>query len=223
MKEPEKGIGIVAILIIVAMIGVGGVAAVQTYNKAQVDVDTAEVMTEKEAEVEEAKEQAQDDLVKAKAAIATDLNSAISMIADIRANLAKVAIGASVSAKAELQVLDDKIAAVQADVTAESATAATMIDDVIVDIESSLDQASDAHSDTSTETMMKSESETMEDDSSTATVEATSESSASVEMNEDETAVEVESTTEAEMTTDVEDVIKADAILDSDTSGSLGL
>jgi len=55
MKESEKGIGVVAILIIVAVIGVGGVAAVQTYNKAQVNVDTTEVMAEKEAEVEEAK------------------------------------------------------------------------------------------------------------------------------------------------------------------------
>jgi|GEM_PF-1150635 len=225
MKESEKGIGVVAILIIVAVIGVGGVAAVQTYNKAQVNVDTTEVMAEKEAEVEEAKEQAQDDLVQAKAAIATDLNLAISTIAGIRANLAKVAIGASASAQAELQVLDDKIAEVQADVVAESTTAAAMIDEVIIDIESSIEHTTDNHShaDHSSEDKMEKEAETTEDSSNSATVETKSESSASVEMNEDETAIGVESTTEADMTTDVEDVIEAEAMLDSDTSGSLGL
>jgi len=150
---------------------------------------------------------------------------AISTIAGIRANLAKVAIGASASAQAELQVLDDKIAEVQADVVAESTTAAAMIDEVIIDIESSIEHTTDNHShaDHSSEDKMEKEAETTEDSSNSATVETKSESSASVEMNEDETAIGVESTTEADMTTDVEDVIEAEAMLDSDTSGSLGL
>lgn len=194
LKQNEQaGIGIFAIIVIVAIIGLGGYATIKAIERAETDV---EVDTEEEqAMMEESK----DDLLSLKAEVNSTLRS---IKADIEAN-AELAVSTSLEKIAELKA---KIAELSRNghesVKAETEALADVVEDISVKIETNtddlietIDQTIEEISLSASEELEFGNDEMTEDENATSTEDA-------MDDNSDENGVGASSNTDVNVDTD---------------------
>jgi hypothetical protein len=139
-KTCESGIGLVAVIAIVAILGIGSVAAVQVYNnnKAEVTVDETETKNEVEQKIGAAKDDAGNAMLRLQAdlknSVNANLNTALSTIAEVRADLNSAYAGASAEMQMELSQFNQSLNKLEAEVKAKSSSAAETAESIAVDL-----------------------------------------------------------------------------------------
>lgn len=141
MKKTESGIGLMVVILMVAIIAVGGAAAYQYSVSSNVaaEIKEAQLAVEVQQEVDNAKTEAQVALARIQADLATGVSVSTSEVAAIRANLQEVSAGASAEAKAELMSLDLVLGQLEVEVSNGATTAADTAAAIMMDLKSSYD------------------------------------------------------------------------------------
>jgi len=184
MKQTQKGFGIMVTLLIIAALGIGGVAVVNMANNSKIELTTQE----QEQKVEEAREETKMILASAKVALESNveygLDTAISSLASLKVALGNYSSQVKGEFRSEIEDLKAEIEKLEKDLkkksknrgsaststtveTEEDSIIAEMFTDLIVEIdndESMMDEMDESESmiDDSDEEVML-EEEDMED------------------------------------------------------------
>ncbi|MAQ59133.1 hypothetical protein CL638_00240 [bacterium] len=165
----QQGIGVVAIIAIIAVLAIGGIVATQVMVNNQAEVEVTD--EEQREEIMEARADAAQLLTQLQADINAGADIAasatLSQIADIRAELKEAYAGTSAELMAEFNQLDQHLADVQTQLSANATVTYEAIADSMAELEADIDAGARSAWD-----MVKQEAEEIE-----ATTETTATSS----------------------------------------------
>lgn len=142
---PDRGIGMMATIAIIAVLGIGGVAAVQVYNQQNAEIGAdeqqqRETTDAKQREIATAKEDARQQLLSIRSDLAADLDANVDAtlrtLAEIRADLADAYAGANAEFRAELNSINAALNEIEAGVETASESAVEATDDAILRLQS---------------------------------------------------------------------------------------
>lgn len=201
-KTNEQGLSLIVVVAVIAVLTVGGVAAVELNKRASVNTQTDAEARAITQNISEARTQAAIDLSELRADIATsaevNIKAALNTVAAIKAGLQSAYANADAKAQAEIRDLNTQIASLEAKIEAGAADTeaaiTNLIDSLDVRADTTADNQADAASETTTTTGSTSTTEadaSLEAEATTDTpVEndstgATAESDSSVELDLD--------------------------------------
>lgn len=194
----QKGIGIFSVIVIIAIIAVGGYAAVKVSQEARMD---AEISEQEKQSVEEAKKDVNNDLLKVRAALSSNLDlnakveAATDVITEIKEKLVVRSKGLSATAKAEIEALQARVAELEASIQTDIQTAQNIVDEAIVEISESME--ADVMMESEGDVMVEGDDSMMEEGDSMMTDEESTEGDSMMEAEADvssDTSMEGEDT-----------------------------
>lgn len=194
----QKGIGIFSVIVIIAIIAVGGYAVVKVSQEARMD---AEISEQEKQSVEEAKKDVNNDLLKVRAALSSNLDlnakveAATDVITEIKEKLVVRSKGLSATAKAEIEALQARVAELEASIQTDIQTAQNIVDEAIVEISESME--GDVMLESEGDVMIEGDDSMMEEGDSMMTDEESTEGDSMMEAEADvssDTSMEGEDT-----------------------------
>jgi len=183
----SRGIGIFAVIVIIAVIGIGGYGAVKISQKNTAEVEVADKSEEVKKEVKGKLLDLQTTL-NSNLAVQAKIDATVTAVADIKSIITDASREIDTKTKAEFRALSSKLDKIEADVKAQKTTVADDIHTVIDSINLSIngDTMMEVDTDHEDDAMMEASDDgdaMMESDSNESGVEVDVNASGNVEVN----------------------------------------
>lgn len=148
----NKGLGLIAIIAIVAAVGIGGVVAAKVYTDQRVITDEREWSDQINAEVKEAQEEARADLLDLQTRLQTNANASVGAsletIAEVRSELVEAYTHGNAELDAELAEIELALDRLEGEVRAGSESAANTISEIVASFSMDVDFDGDVSNET---------------------------------------------------------------------------